>query len=431
MMYEQKWGEIVSDWLMEDLSLKKKLRRNNKIIFKKLNLLGFPSSYRTICNFIAEWKDQMLDESEGIKEEYERLAHPPAEAQIDFGITEAVEKGKVKDIDCLIMSFPYSNAGFATPLPTENQECFLEGLKILFKQAGFVPRKLRLDNLSAAVVKARNHQHETIFSEGFQRFANHYGFEAQACNARKGNEKGYVENKVGYVRCNFFTPAPVVQDLTHLRDLLYQHCKEDHQRKHYKKDIIIEDLLQEEIKYSLALPQTEYPVFKEKMVTANKYGEVTIDGVSVHIPTSYHYSKLYLVVYWDHYKVVSPNGQLLSKGPRPYMNKTREIPWGSILKNWMRKSRAIVYSRYFPYLPGGIARYLDIDSSTMQKERVRWLLNLIVKYDMQEIDNRFYEFLPVEGKEALDDSIEHPYDVNWNIYDSLQPLNASLTREKV
>jgi len=35
MMYEDKWGEIVSDWLMEDFALKKKLRRNNKNIFEQ------------------------------------------------------------------------------------------------------------------------------------------------------------------------------------------------------------------------------------------------------------------------------------------------------------------------------------------------------------------------------------------------------------
>lgn len=60
--------------------------------------LGFLVSYRTVCNYIAEWKDKTLDESDGIKEEYESLTHPPAEAQIDFRITEAVQEGKVKDI---------------------------------------------------------------------------------------------------------------------------------------------------------------------------------------------------------------------------------------------------------------------------------------------------------------------------------------------
>jgi len=205
MMYEEKWGEIVIDWLLEDYALKKKLRRKNTKIFEQLQELGFPGSYRTVCNFIKEWKDKTLDEADEMKEEYERLTHPPAEAQVDFGITEAVEDGKVKDIHCLIMSFPYSNGGLAVPLPSENQECFLEGLKVLFKQAEFVPRKLRLDNLSAAVVKARSHGQETIFTDAFQRFASHYGFEAQACNPRKGNEKGHVENKVGYVRYNFFS----------------------------------------------------------------------------------------------------------------------------------------------------------------------------------------------------------------------------------
>src|SRR5690625_2069020 len=122
MMYEEKWGEIVSDWLTEDYALKKKLRRNNKNIFEQLQKLGFPGSYRTVCVYIKEWKDKVLDESDEIKEEAERLTHPPAEAQVDFGITEVVQEGKVKDVHCLVMSFPYSNRGLAVPLPAENQD---------------------------------------------------------------------------------------------------------------------------------------------------------------------------------------------------------------------------------------------------------------------------------------------------------------------
>ena len=45
MMYEEKWGEIVSDWLLEDYALKKKLRRNNKNIYEQLKELGFAGSY--------------------------------------------------------------------------------------------------------------------------------------------------------------------------------------------------------------------------------------------------------------------------------------------------------------------------------------------------------------------------------------------------
>ena len=425
MMYDQEWGEIVSDWLMEDYALKKKLRRNNTILFNQLKALGFPGSYRTVCNFIADWKKTKLDETDEVKEEVERLTHPPAEAQVDFGLTEVVQDGEFKDIHCLVMSLPYSNGGFVVPMPAENQECFLEGLKMLFSQVGFVPRKLRLDNLSAAVVKARSNGKETVFTDAFQRFSAHYGFEPIACNPYKGQEKGHVENKVGYTRYQFFVPAPVIHDLEHLTKLLLEHFAEDHQRKHYrKKEYTIAELIEQERKYALALPETVFPVFKEKLITANKYSEVKIDKVAVHIPKSYHHHQVRLVTYWNRYKIVSMQGELLSEGFRPYMNKAREIPWHTILKSWQRKPRSIPYSRYFPYLPGRLAHYLNIDSMDLRKERVAWLTHAIIKYDMKEIDERFYEILPIDTSDGhnLTTSLEHPYDVNWNMYDSLQPL---------
>ncbi len=428
MMYEEKWGEIVSDWLLEDYALKKKLRRNNKVIFQQLKQLGFPGSYRTVCNFIAEWREKLMEDGETFKEEYDRLTHPPAEAQIDFGVTEAIQDGKVKDIHCLIMSLPYSNAGFTVPLPGENQQCFLEGLKTLFKQLGRVPRKLRIDNLPAAVVRARGKHGDTIFTEDFLKFASHYGFEPQACNARKGNEKGHVENKVGYVRYNFFTPSPVIRDLDGLQDMLIKKSKEDHKRNHYKKGTPIKDLIEEEKKYCLALPENDYPVFNKQTVSANKYGEVTIDSELIHIPKSYHYGQLYVITYWDSYKVISPNGEVLGEGPRPYMNKSRELPWTSILGMWRMKPRSVSHSRYFPYLPGRIASYLSIESSVLQKERIEWLMGLIVTYSMKEVEERFYELLPKKDNQRLE-SDSHPYEVNWNMYDSLRPTEPTPERK--
>src|SRR5699024_4226283 len=128
------------------------------------------------------------------------------------------------------------------------------------------------------------------------------------------------------------------------------------------------------------------------------------------------------------------NGEMLSKGPRPYLNKAREIPWQSILKNWRQKPRSIVYSRYFPYLPGRISYYLNIESMKLRKERVEWLLSLIINHDMQEIDGKFYELLPEET--TVNDccygaSTNHPYDVDWDMYDSLRPTDQSVLNEGV
>src|SRR5690625_6561338 len=50
---------------------------------------------------------------------------------------------------------------------------------------------------------------------------------------------------------------------------------------------------------------------------------------------------------------------------------------------------------------------------------------------MQEIDERFYELLPAETKANPSHGVSanHPYDVDWNIYDSLRPNGQSIVKE--
>lgn len=65
---------------------------------------------------------------------YERLHHLPAEAQLEFGLMESVNDRNYVDLDCPVFTLQYSNAAYCVPLPDENQECFLCGLKTIFKQ---------------------------------------------------------------------------------------------------------------------------------------------------------------------------------------------------------------------------------------------------------------------------------------------------------
>ncbi|WP_242319009.1 hypothetical protein [Bacillus cereus group sp. BfR-BA-01349] len=64
-----------------------------------------------------------------------------------------VKDGAYKDIKALLLSIPYNNTALVYPSLPENTECFLEGLQHLFYQASGVPPHLRIDNLSAAVVR--------------------------------------------------------------------------------------------------------------------------------------------------------------------------------------------------------------------------------------------------------------------------------------
>jgi transposase len=53
---------------------------------------------------------------------------------------------------------------------------------------------------------------ERVITDGFYRFMLHHRFKVDFCNPNKGNEKGSVENKVGYTRRNMLVPVPVITD---------------------------------------------------------------------------------------------------------------------------------------------------------------------------------------------------------------------------
>ena len=164
---------------------------------------------------------------------------------------------------------------FVYPLPSENTECFLEGLKQLFHQAGGVPTHLRIDNLSAAVVTVGKGDNRT-YTDAFLQFQMHYNFEVQPCNPYSGHEKGNVERKVCYTRNNWFTTAPIMESFSQLAQWLEVQAMEDQKRLHYEKEVMIEDLWNDDKRVE-ALPLEDLTVFSLDTTTVNKYGEITVD----------------------------------------------------------------------------------------------------------------------------------------------------------
>jgi transposase len=411
MMYEEKWGDILTLWLAEDAKLPKKKRRTNVAYHRELKELDFPGSYRTVCVFVQDWRSTHNDKG-AVDKGFERLEHPPADAQLDFGTMEVEHEGSFKDVKTLVMTFPFSNVGFAVALPAENQECLFEGMTQLFHQIGGVPKVIRIDNMSTAVTERKSKYKPAVLTEAYLRFATHYRFNTQVCNPRSGNEKGSVENKVGYIRYNFFPTSPSMKDYASLNEKLRIQLIEDRDRNHYEKNVSIIELWEEEKTELLALPDVPYPVFKEIECKANKYNEIKLDQTLIHVPKARNHTKIYAVLTAETYTFYSGSGDIIAEGDRPYMFKKRPIDWASILLDWRKKLRSMEYSRYWKYLPERIKLYLTHNDWKVQAERVDILINLLVTKDMKQINERFYELI---GVEPSSDS----YNVDWNSYDAL------------
>ncbi len=110
---------------------------------------------------------------------------------------------------------------------------------------------------------------------------------------RSGNEKGSVENKVGYIRYNFFSSTPVMADFKSFNQNLAKQLVDDRERLHYEKQKKIADLWKEEEANLLPLPEIDYPVFKEIQLKSNKYNEVKFDNEWIHVPRLKNHAIIY------------------------------------------------------------------------------------------------------------------------------------------
>ena len=85
---------------------------------------------------------------------------------------------------------------------TEGMEQFLACHQNALNFFGGVPRKIMIDNLKVGVLHHPLGE-KAVFNPRYLDLAAHYGFHPVACAVRKGNEKGRVENGVGYIKKNF------------------------------------------------------------------------------------------------------------------------------------------------------------------------------------------------------------------------------------
>lgn len=269
--------------------------------------------------------------------------------------------------------------------------------------------------MTTAVKKTREKNEEAVLTDEFLRFQLHHGFNTQVCNTASGNEKGHVERRVGYIRYNIFSVPPVITGLNDLSRQLDAFSQEDQDRLHYEKELPIQELWEEEQKHLLKLPKDPFNVRKESSIKANKYNEVVIDNVKVHVPKARNHSRLFSVLTWNHFQILSGNSEVLLEGPRPYMEKRMELPWKMVFLGWREKPRALEHSRYRPYLPSRLAEFLLVPSLELKRARIEFVLSLLPNHSVLEIDANLYELIS-----RLDENeIAHPFEVNWDNYDNL------------
>lgn len=376
-------AEIVDTWLLEDRLLPRKLRRNAAAIFRQLKRdHGFTGGERTVRAYVSYRRAELLH---GEKTAYVELEQLAGDAQVDFGTAMVPQSGKYVEIQVLVLSFPFSNVCFAYPLPAQNQECFLEGLKRLFAKLGGVPRHLRIDNLPAAVVRVGKGEEREI-TDMFERFKLHYRFELEFCNPACGNEKGHVENKVGYVRRQWIVDSCNLEDgYETLAERLWELAILDMQRIHYRKKETIATLWETEKSSLLSLPTVPFEVVRLDSAKLNNYSQFQWEKGTYEVPQSQPRVSVLLSVFWDQLEVRDSEGTLLTTLPRQYMRKERVIDWAAHFVIYAKRPRAAIHARNFHCLPSVVQEYLRQAGPESRSARVRLLRDALKNYSMDTV----------------------------------------------
>jgi transposase len=176
-----------------------------------------------------------------------------SEGQVDWYEAEADLGGERQKLQVFSLRGMASGVAFHRAYFRATQQAFLEAHELAFRYFGGVFRRLRYDNLKAAVKKIlRGYQREE--TARFIAFRSHWGFTAEFCTPAEAHEKGGIEGEAGYFRRNHWVPVPEARDLEELNRQLRAACEQDQGRTIAGREQTIGVAMRAERAHLLPLP---------------------------------------------------------------------------------------------------------------------------------------------------------------------------------
>jgi len=351
----------IDTWLIEDQKRRRKDRRTATKIYNDIKANTELSKLLSVCrqtlsNYVGRRKRELCQKT------YSTAMyglHLMGWAQVDFGdITVKLPKGIEAIWHMLVVSFPWSNAGFAQVCRFETKECLCEALQQVFEYIGGVPLRILFDNMSSAVVHIEADGNRKL-TEMFMRFTMHYRFKAEFCNPDSANEKGHVENKVGYIRRNYLLPPPTIDDLETFNQELLVRCTADMEREHYVKKEPIIKLFEAEQEALVLLPKDRFRVFLLEKAKTDDYSFVRYNNKRYSTSPEYAGCEVWLEIGATEIRVLNNKYELVVVHKRKYERELEPtIDFDNYIGALSRKPRAFLNSPYFLTLPKKLQAYL-------------------------------------------------------------------------
>ena len=278
---------VIDEILGADKTAPTKQRHSGRRIFERLrDEYGYTGGITQVREAVAQARRYS-------KEVFVPLSHAPGHAQFDFG-EATVEIAGVRCKAALgVITLPYSDTYFLSAYPRECTETFQAAHVAGFEFFGGVPIRTSYDNTTIAVSKVMGR--ERVLTRAFLALQSHYLFAHHFCRVGRGNEKGHVENHVGYSRRNLLVPVPSFPSWAAMNEYLAACCYADLFRTVRGKVGTKADRLVADRAAMLALPTEAFEPRRVAQGHANSLSLVRFDRNDYSVPTAYAHHEVTVV----------------------------------------------------------------------------------------------------------------------------------------
>ncbi len=343
-------------------------------IYELLKKQGFSLSYSTVVLEMKRIKS--LGKECFIRQDY------------DFGEVKLVINSIVKRYYIDVLSSPTGNFRWCYLYDNCKKDVFLDSHVRFFEMIGGVWKEIVYDNMRNVVSKFIG-KNEKELNEDLVKISLYYGFEINVTNAFSGNEKGYVEGSVKYLRNKIFAEN-------------YKFNSEEAAIEYMESQLMKlneeSKIKEEKKKLKPTKPPLEIADIRKSLV--NKYSFVQIENnfysvpeylVGLTVTSKIYYNKILI---YSNNELVCEHKKLdgvkqISANIRHYL-KTLTCKPGALRNSYVLKSNPKLKSIFDKYYTNNPKKFIDIISKNKEKADVE-LEKILITNSGNLVENTRYK----------------------------------------
>jgi transposase len=344
---------------------------------------------------------------------YLKLAFAPGDClQIDWGTHGLIPiGGALRKLHYFAAVLCYSRLLYVEFFLSQSMECFLAAHRHALEFFNAAPKRVMHDNMKTAVLE-RLPGAAPKFHPRYLDFAAHYGFKPVACNVRRGNEKGRVENAIGYIQKSLLKGLSIssfealkveaqrwVQEVANVR-LHRETCQRPC------------DLFEQEKPSLQPLPVAGYDIALSRRVRASNRCQISFEANRYSVPFAHAGALLELRVEPELLTLYA-HDKLIAQHPRCY-GRAQEIDnpdhTSHLLKERKRGEEAALLARFLALSPKAEAYYAALRQRDLHAlGHLRRILLLVQIHGRDTVAKALEEALELGayGSDYLQNLLEH------------------------